>query len=181
MGGLVYIEYYHGSHLHFQSDCFRITTHPFGGGLAVAAHRNIRTRCIQLIDSERPCGSTVVMAATRECGCFLSADSSISALVQDCPLQKTWFPQTLAPEGVTRSWNNMPLTGQGSNSATCRTRRVSLRRSGHVVSRAVGRVARKPFVFLVGLSCVLVLWISLLCASMIAIHHGIENLQALHE
>lgn len=51
------------------------------------------------------------------------------------PLCKEWL----------RPWNNMSLTGQGSNSATCRTRRVSLRRSGHAVRRAADRASRKPF------------------------------------
>jgi hypothetical protein len=69
------------------------------------------------------------MAANRECGYLLSASQSISALFQGCSLQKTWLPQSLASEGVIWTWNNLSLSGQGSNSATCRTCRVSLRRS----------------------------------------------------
>ncbi|KAG2748351.1 hypothetical protein P692DRAFT_20734037, partial [Suillus brevipes Sb2] len=69
----------------------------------------------------------------------------MSALVQDCPLQKTWCPHVPCAERCNRTWNNRSLIGQGSNSATCRICRVSRRRSGHVISRAVGRAARKPF------------------------------------
>ena len=81
-------------------------------------------------------GVTVVMAANRECGCHLPASQSISALVRGCSLQKTWLPQSLASEGVIWTWNNLPLSDQGSNSATCRTCRVSLRRSELAVSYA---------------------------------------------
>ena len=81
-------------------------------------------------------GVTVVMAANRECGCQLPASKSISALVRGCFLQKTWLPHSLAPEGVIRTWNNLSVSGQGSNAATCRTCRVSLRRSELAVSFA---------------------------------------------
>jgi len=37
---------------------------------------------------------------------FFSSVKLTSALVQDRPLQKTWFPQFLAPQGVIRTWNN---------------------------------------------------------------------------
>ena len=76
------------------------------------------------------------MAANRECGCQLPASKSISALVRGCFLQKTWLPHSLAPEGVIRTWNNLSVSGQGSNAATCRTCRVSLRRSELAVSFA---------------------------------------------
>jgi len=76
------------------------------------------------------------MAANRECGDLLPASQSISALVQGCSLQKTWLPQSLASEEVIWTWNNWSLSGQGSNSATCRTCRVSLRRSEYAVSYA---------------------------------------------
>ena len=48
------------------------------------------------------------------------------------------------PVKVDRTWNNLLLTDQGSNSAICRACRVSLRRSGQVVRRAAGRASRKP-------------------------------------
>lgn len=85
------------------------------------------------------------MAANRECGCHLSASKSISALVRGCSLQKTWFPQSLASEGVTRTWNNLSVSGQGSNAATCRTCRVSLRRSELAVSSRSGSRCLQTF------------------------------------
>jgi hypothetical protein len=60
------------------------------------------------------------------------------------PSGKLWLPQSLASEGVIRTWNNLSVSGQGSNSATCRTRRVSLRRQELAVSRVVDRCVRKP-------------------------------------
>src|SRR4051812_22322510 len=86
-----------------------------------------------------------VMALSRECDLLISSTSLMSALVQDRPLQKTWFSQFPASEDVVRIWNNPSLSGQGSNSATCRTRRVSLRRQGLVVRRAMSRANHKPF------------------------------------
>ena len=85
------------------------------------------------------------MAANRECGCHLSASKSISALVRGCSLQKTWFPQSLASEGVTRTWNNLSVSGQGSNAATCRTCRVSLRRSELAISSCSGSRCLQTF------------------------------------
>ncbi|KIM63826.1 hypothetical protein SCLCIDRAFT_691095 [Scleroderma citrinum Foug A] len=75
----------------------------------------------------------------------MSAVSSTSALVQDCPLQKTWSPIVSRCVSGGRTWNNWTLTGQGSNSASSRSCRVSRRRPGHVVSRAVDRALRRPF------------------------------------
>ncbi|KAJ7156844.1 hypothetical protein C8R43DRAFT_406524 [Mycena crocata] len=85
------------------------------------------------------------MALNRECDRLMASSNMICALVQDRPLQKIWFPQSPASEGAARIWNNSSLSGQGSNSATCRTRRISLRRQGLVVRRAVMRAFHKPF------------------------------------
>ena len=75
-----------------------------------------------------------------------SANPPTSALVQDRPLQKTWLPQlsNLQRFGF-RVWNNRFLTGQGRNSATSRICRVSLRRSGRVVSSRCGSCLSQTF------------------------------------
>jgi hypothetical protein len=88
------------------------------------------------------------MALNRECEMVLFSDPT-----HECAGSRLSPPENLVStvpcaERCNRTWNNRSLTGQGSNSATCRICRVSRRRSGHVISRAVGRAARKPFCFL---------------------------------
>jgi hypothetical protein len=85
------------------------------------------------------------MALIRECEMVLSSD-----LTHECAGSRLSPPENLVStvpcaERCNRTWNNRSLIGQGSNSATCRICRVSRRRSGHVISRAVSRAARKPF------------------------------------
>jgi hypothetical protein len=92
-------------------------------------------------------GEAAVMALNREREMVFPSEPT-----HECAGSRLSPPENLVStvpcaERCNRTWNNRSLTGQGSNSATCRICRVSRRRSGHVISRAVGRAARKPFCF----------------------------------
>ena len=93
-------------------------------------------------------GLVAVMALNREYEAVTSSGVSLRALSSRLSPPENLDANILCNGSCRRIWNSMLMTGQGSDSATCSAVRASLRRSGHVVSRARDRALHKPFCYI---------------------------------